>query len=433
MAPVRTQGRRSVGFAAWVLVGALLPACGGSAAVRAADRGDLGALRIAMDRERSQGKLDAERARTIARAVAAREIRAARAEQALLRIDEAAACARSLEGPLEERARGSGDAAAEAELLLLDTREGRADGPSFWRKYGEDPNPLWRAVAARAQVGAGRANERRRAFVDVDERVRLASLRAALDAADATDARALLEAARLDPNPLARALAARAAGGIAKVEVVIGLHDLYASADEGLRQSIVGAWARPPAASAGGVRELEQVAASERGAPAIEAAARLLARGGTETGLAEQVLLRAMAAGLTRDRILAATYAPAGRPRVRDALERLRRDPDVPLRTAVLLRLSELPSARKAAQVELRAMADEGSAVAILALARTGDAWAVQALARDLNLPRAGARLAAGRSLASMEQAPRASILLADADPHVRMTIACAILGTRAP
>src|SRR5204863_8001511 len=92
-----------------------------------------------------------------------------------------------------------------------------------------------------------------------------------LEKGDRADRRALLEAARLDPNPLARALASRALGDIADDEVVLALRDLYARADESLRQSIVEAWGQKQAAASGGIRELLRVAENERGTAPIEA------------------------------------------------------------------------------------------------------------------------------------------------------------------
>ena len=63
------------------------------------------------------------------------------------------------------------------------------------------------------------------------------------DAADAEDLPAVLEAARLDPEPEARLMAIQAAGGIGTRDAVLALKDLWPRGDEEVRLAIVGAWA----------------------------------------------------------------------------------------------------------------------------------------------------------------------------------------------
>jgi hypothetical protein len=411
----------------------LIVGCRAPVSVQSADRGDWAGLRAAVSRERAAGQLDDSRVQNLARAVAEREILTATPEQAGPRIERAEACAGKLADALERRARGQGSDAAAAELALLDAGAGRrAEGARLWTRYRQDPNPLWRAVAARAQIGPALGTARRQAYVDPDERVRLAALRAALEMADSGDVGPLLEEARLDPNPLARALAARAAGGIASPQVTVGLRDLYFTADEGLRQSIVDAWARPGAVSAGGVRELEDVAANQRGAPAIEAATRLVQLGGGHAGTGTEALLRAMTDGLARDRVLAIDNAPLGDARVRAALSNLRSSPDALIRTAALVRLLEIPSERARSLALLRAMAERGVAPALDAAARAGDGWAIDQLARELSSANSGRRLRAAQALVGAGQARRAAELLGDADANVRMTFACSVLAFHA-
>jgi hypothetical protein len=418
--------------AAWLM--ALLAGCAAPMSRRAAENGDWAGLRAAVARERNTGALDERKVRELAQAVAEHEIRASSGESARARIDEAQPCALALTDTLEQRANGSGDDSAAAALALLDARSpGSTNGEYLWKRHGEDPNPLWRAVAARAQIGIPRGAMRRKSYVDSDERVRLAALRAALDSSDPADAGPLLEAARLDPNPLAQSLAARAVGGIGSSRVVVGLRDLYVSADEALRQSIVDGWARPAAAKAGGMRELENTATSGRGSPAVEAAARLLTFGGAQASLGTVVILRAMNDGLARDRVLAIRAAPIADARVVVALERLDRGGDQTVRAAALARLTEIPGSRDRAIGELRAMAERGLPVALTALATARDRWATKMLVHALTAPRVDTRLAAARALSDLGESSRAAEILGDPDPRVRMTLSCAILSARRP
>jgi HEAT repeat protein len=243
----------------------------------------------------------------------------------------------------------------------------------------------------------------------------------------------LLESGRLDPNPLAQSLAVRAAGGIGSSRVVVGLRDLYLTADEGLRQSIVDGWARPAAAKSGGLRELEDTATNGRGSPSIEAAARLLTLGSAQASLGTVVLLRAMNDGLARDRILAVAHVPLADARVVLALEKLEQSPDQTVRAAALSRLAEIPGSRERALGELRAMAERGVPVALMALARARDRWAAKMLVRGLASPRADTRLAVARALNDLGEASGAAEVLGDPDPRVRMTLSCAILSARKP
>ncbi|HMI85884.1 MAG TPA: hypothetical protein VK550_17425 [Polyangiaceae bacterium] len=421
----------SAGLAALFGVG-----CAAPMSVKAAAGGDLIGLKAAMAQERASGKLDRKRVSEVARAVAEREIRQATGAEALARIDEARACWRPLSDSLEERARRSDDAAAEATLALLDGRPNRPrDGDALGRKHAASPNPLWRAVAARAAVGAKLGDARRKFYLDPDERVRLAALRAALDGADPADGAPLLEAARLDPNPVAQALAARAAGGLASAEVVVALRDRYATADEGLRQSIVDAWGRPELAKAGGQREIIAVAENERGAPAIEAGALLWQMGSDADAKAtgKRALRRAIQEGLSRDRVLAIGRAPIGERDILEAVNKAATDLDVPVKVSALTRLAELTERRTEAWAELRKLADRGAHDALFALARAGDPVAAEGVAKELSSSDAEARLQAMNVLIAAGRFARAADLLADAHPGVRMRASCAVLSARAP
>jgi hypothetical protein len=410
--------------------------CATPMSVKAAKNGDLAALRAALEQEKARGKLDQKRVTAVAKAVAEREIRHSTGRDAVARIEEARACWRPLESSLEDRAEQKDDAGAEAMLALLDGRSNHpSDGPSLLSRHGQSQNPQWRAVGARGAVGTKNGDARRKFYVDPDERVRLAALRAALEWADPADAAPLLEAARLDPNPVAQAIAARAAGGIENAAIVLALRDRYAVADEGLRQSIVDAWARPPLAKAGGRRELVLVAENQSGAYAVEAGAMLLQfQGDAEArAIGQRTLIRAMGQGLARDRRLAIQRAPISDREVAAAIRKAAQGSEVPVKVAALVRLGEIPEERAKAWGELQKLAEGGSREALFALARAGDPAAAESVKKDMSGADPEKRLAAMHALVAAGRFASAADLLADANAGVRMRASCVLLSARAP
>jgi hypothetical protein len=404
--------------------------------VKAAANGDHAGLKAALSQERARGKLDPAKVRDVAKAVAEREIRHASGPDAMARIDEARGCSRPLTSALEDRAESTDDAAASATLALMDTRVNRPSaGESLLQKHGTSPSALWRAVAARAAVGTKLGDARRKFLLDPDERVRLAALRAALELPDPADAAALLEVARLDPSPLGQAIAARALGGVENAEVVVALRDRYATADEGLRQSIVDAWGLAPLAKAGGRRELIAVAENQTGAYAVEAGALLQQMSGDAEARAigQRALVRAIGQGLARDRRLAIARAPIAERGVLEATQKAARDSDVSVRVAALTRLGEIAEERTKAFSELRKLAEGGSHDALFALARAGDPAALEGVTKELTSTDAETRLAAMNVLVAAGRFANAAELLADANPGVRMRASCTVLSARAP
>jgi hypothetical protein len=431
----RRRGRAALGLVlACCATAGAGASCGGSVSVRAARECDLGSLRAAIARERNDRRLDGATVREIAKTIADRDLRRSAPAETLARIDEARGCAGAVSDSLDALAKREGDVGAAASLALLDRGGAEGDADVLLRRYGASPNPLWRAVAARSAVSNEHGPARRAYYVDPDERVRLAALRAALERTDRADRSALLEAARLDPNPLAQSLATRALGAVADEELVLALRDLYARADEGLRQSIVDAWGHKEAAEAGGLRELVRVAENERGSPSIEAGWVLLRfqRAG-QAAVGTNALLRGIRDGLPRDRLLAIMDAPAAEPQVTAALGIAATSTDGSVRVAALSRLIEVRATRALALCELEVLAESGSKAAFYALARTGDRGARETVAKDLSSPDREARLLAARTLVDAGDLATAADLLADSDPHVRMQTACAMLNSRAP
>jgi hypothetical protein len=416
-------------LATWFGVG-----CAAPWSVKAAQSGDLVGLKAALADDRARGKLDQKRVTDVAKAVAEREILRATGDEALARIDVARACFRPLADSLEDRARRADDTGAGAMLAVLDGRPLRSGDESLLRRHGASSSALWRAVAARAAVGPKLGDARRKFYVDPDERVRLAALRAALESPDRADAAQLLEVVRLDPNPVAQAIAARATGGMESPDVVLALRDRYETADEGLRQSIVDAWSRPPLAKAGGLRELVFVAENQRGAYAVEAGAQLLQMGGEPPtrAIGQRALLRAIRDGLSRDRVLAIGRAPIAERDVVQALREAARDADVPVKVAALKRLTDVAETRIEAWSLLRKLADGGAREALFALARAGDPAAVERVSKQLtSTTDVEARLSAMNVLLAAGRFATAADLLADANAGVRMRASCAVLAAR--
>jgi hypothetical protein len=410
----------------------LLAACAASRSLGAAKRGDLRELKASIVRERARCRLDRADVRDLAQATADRELLRAPPAETSARIDEARACARWVSDALEKIAGRADDAGASATLALLDARTGSGGSARFAQRYRSSPQPLWRAVAARASLGQDFGSARRIFYTDSDERVRLAALRAALEEADRADAGSLLEVARLDPNPLARALSARALGSIANSDIVLALRDLYVRADEGLRQSIVDAWGQKEAARAGGIRELVLAVETETGAPAIEAG-WVLMRFTSEPdapSIGIRALLRGIADGSSPNRTLAILHAPLSDPRIIDALRKAADSPDVGVATAALSRLVEQRSTRDEALRRLEILSKAGAKGALHTMARMGNRSAIREVTRELSADSSEARLSAARTLIAANEHVLTADLLADPDPHVRIGTACAILNS---
>lgn len=423
--------------------------CAASPALRAAENGNLAALRSAIADATKRGDLDGDEARKIALAVASMEVERAGGPTGAERIRELEPCARELEDALEERASGVDDIAAVASFVLLDAglEDPEDIGPraSSAERGAAAPQvtSAWRAVRARALVLPSQTAERRALILDGDQEVRVAALRAAIDAAEPADTGALFEAARLDPYPIARTMAIRALGVIGGERVVLALKDLWPLADEPRRQGIVVAWSLPPSLATGGRRELTWAVDTTHGPPAIAAALALTRAGGAGSPGPIGVLARSIAEGPTRDRVYAINVAPLGVELLRRAIQKAQDDPDEAVAIAAIARRVEasgegraLDGSKERAALIARLLksASSDSSLALIAkgaLARAGVREVIPILERDSKSRSASAREVAGALLASMGELPRAAPLVADPEPQVRATVACAIL--RAP
>ncbi|MCC6553026.1 MAG: hypothetical protein IT372_08395, partial [Polyangiaceae bacterium] len=236
-------------------------ACGGSAAIRAAEAGRYGELGRLLADDLRRGDLDEDDARDVARAVAEGEIRRAAPPAGADRLRELRPCVRHAEAAFGERAAGSDALAPLAAMILLDANLADVEATRARAALMEAAGPAelagaHRAVFTRTLMGPEDGPTRRERMLDGDEAVRVAALRAAIIAADPGDRDAVLEAARLDPQPMARTLAIRAAGAIGGEAVVLALRDVWVLADEPSREAIADAWVAPRAVDAGGRSQL---------------------------------------------------------------------------------------------------------------------------------------------------------------------------------
>jgi hypothetical protein len=427
-------------FGALLLVGAALSSmgCAASPALRAAEAHDLAALAREIAAAGKLGHIDDGEARSIARAVAVHEIENAKGDDGAKALEAFSRCARTLDGALEARAKGTDDLAAAAARTRLE--EGRLS-PDDARELALRPGlgPVWRTIETRALIRAGDGPARRARLLDGDQEIRVAALRASADAGDAADTDPLLEAARLDPFPLARTLAVRAVARTATGErAVLALRDLWTQADEDLRQSIADAWATERNIDAGGRRELWWAAEHAHGAAAIAAAGALSRWKGEGWNEAIGVLTRAIQEGPTADRVFAIGIAPAHEPPIDEALRAAVNDKDDAVAvTAAWRQLSgigrDIPEAkdRKAIVDRLLDLAKSPTTrgfQAQKALARAGERGVLPFLDKQVALADTRARETTGVAFVDLREPAKAVGFVADADVGVRAAVACALL-----
>lgn len=406
-----------------------LSGCGTSTGVRLAERGDYAGLRRHI--EANQRKLDGGEVRDIAHAVVARTMSDTKPEEATARLDLLQSCLKKVDDVVERRAKTRDEAGAHAAFLLVD---GGVVSPGEFRKEAGSVDAGWRAVGARTLFRGGDGELRRKLFVDLDVRVRRGALYAALDAGDANDATLLLETARLDPDGLARGVAARAAGHVGGRDVVLGLKDRWATADDALRSSLASAWGMSAAYEAGGRDQLMWVVETSRGVPALTAAGLLKGHGGREADAARAAIVRAVESGPTDARVSAIAFADLDDADSLKSLEKASEDGDLRVKVAALGRLAWLKDRKQKALDELGQLATGTTPVrnaARSAMAVAGDRRVVPLLAEDTRSAEPHVRAWAATELASMKEFPDAAPILADDDAATRTRAACALLSMK--
>lgn len=419
------------------LCAALLGACGPKPPARTALVGNLAELKRDIQSAQRAGKLDRSAVVDLAQAVAERELTSAEGPSGAQRVRSLRSCAQPLRTAMQRRARTDDDVAAELTLILLETHA--ANKVELLNRYARSERGAWRAVAARAADRAIDTDMRKAFFVDPDERVRRAALGTALEVHDASELEALLDAARVDPDPQSQSLAIRAAGAIGGERAVLALKDIWARADDATRIAIVDAWASRASFAAGGARELVVAAESGGGLAAVSASYALARTPGPDAVAAHARLRRYIEGGSDDEKRLALSVAPLNG-ETEAAVAQAAKDAPPELRVVALTRLTsvearrtdalralrELESAKASSETELRAQRDARSV-----LAQVGDTSVKASLIKALSDPAVAVRSRAARGLAHLGDYSDAATALADDEPSLRSELACLVLSKK--
>lgn len=412
--------RRCVGVTAGaVALSTLLLACGGAPLPLEPPS----ALRAAIASRASTGELRVSDVQRAAFEIAEREVQKAKTLTEMKRFWP---CAKSLKPVLTDLAERQDEAGAAAAMTLWELGLERRD----LSRHADHPISGWRAIAARG-LSRDAGVERRSLLVDPDQDVRLAALRASIDAHDADDVPILLDAARRDPLPLGRTLAVRALGNIADDSIPASLAELWQTADAPLRQAIAEAWGSASHAHREGSIVAERILSSGGGGPAIAGAAALI-RSRVTPAWATALLRSSVAQGSTAERTFALAMIDLGDPDNLAAVLKAAADSDAAISSVALIRLLDADSEklRLDARDRLLARAHKPKAQRVRA--------ALAASRVDAVLPHVmkaaadyepAVREAAAADLLALGKMLSASVLLADRDAHVRTSVACRILS----
>lgn len=413
----------------------LAAACGPKPPARTALRGNLAELKRDIASAQQAGKLDHDAVVDLAQAVGERELTSAEGTNGAIRIRSLRSCARPLRAAIERRARADDDVAAELTLILLEMHA--TERTALLQRYARAPSGAWRAVAARAADRAIDTDMRKAFFVDPDERVRRAAFGTALEVHDSGELEALLEAARVDPDPQSQSLAIRAAGAVGGERAVLALKDLWARADDSSRIAIVDAWTEHASFVSGGARELELASESGGGLASVSASYALARAEGADSVVANARLRRNIEGGSDDEKRLALSVAPLDA-ETEAALAKAAKEASPELRVVALARLTGVEARRSDAIRALREFANgkagseseqRAQADALSALARAGDSSVRPTLLKNLRDPALETRARAARGLTSLGDYSNAATALADDDANLRSEVACSVLA----
>ena len=419
----------------WSISLLLLVSCAPQPPVRTALQGNLADLKRDILSAQQSGKFSNDLAVKLAQAVGERELTSAEGTNGALRVRGLRSCERPLRDAMEQRAKSEDDVAAELTLILLEAHA--ADRTVLLNRNARSPSGAWRAVAARAAVRPVDTDLRKAYYVDPDERVRRAALTTAREVHDPSELEPLLEAARVDPDAQSQSLATRAAGAIGGERAVLALKDLWVRADDTRRIAIVDAWTERASFTAGGARELAQVATSGGGLAAVSASYALSRSGGVEAQSANARLKQYISDGSDDEKRLALNVAPLT-PETEAAIVKAAKDASPELRVVALSRLSTIDERRTDAIRALRELANakpssdaEAHArdAAVTVLADAGDTSVSASLIKGLKSPEPAARWRAAHALTSLGDYANAASALADDDANLRSDLACSILA----
>ncbi len=417
----------------WITAAVLLAGCAPSTLSQTALQGDLPTLRTELVRAQRAGKLDRDETFELARAIATRELSASKGDEAVARVRELRSCLGQLVSEFEDRAEGKDAGAAAAALALLDAQ--RADKDDLFEEHRSADDPSWRAVAARAAVGRERGEYRRAAFLHGDLRVRRAALHAALESPTEDDLSSAIEASRLDPDPLVRSLGVRLVGSIGGRRAVDALRDLWPRAEAETRQGIVDAWALPTSYDRGGMDQVLWAMETQKGLPAVVAAARLSKEDSQHRAAGVATLGRTIDDGPVDEQRLAILLAPAASELV-EPMKRVAAGDDAHAAVLAAAGLARMPAHVEFARTRLRELAKHQrvliSRQARAALVVMGDSEMVPLLQGELKSKSYERRRQAALDLLRLGRHASAATTLGDDVASVRTQTACAILTARA-
>lgn len=374
----------------------------------------------------------------LARAVAERELTSAQGASGAERVRSLRSCVADLRPAMQRRARGSDDIAAELTLILVEQHA--ANKTELLRKYARSDSGAWRAVAARSADRAIDTDMRKAFFVDPDERTRRAAFSTALEVHEPGELEALLDAARVDPDPQSQSLAIRAAGAIGGERAVLALKDLWARADDATRMAIVDGWSARASFVSGGARELEIASESGGGLAAVSASAALGRSEGAAAVTANARLRRYICDGSDDEQRLAVSLASMNS-ETEAALVKAAKEASPELRVVALTRLAGVEVRRKSALESLREIANakpsseaeqRAQSGALSALAQAGDNSVKATLLKGLAAPEPAVRSRAARGLVNLGDHADAASALADDEPSLRSDLACFVLAHEA-
>jgi HEAT repeat protein len=395
-----------------------------SVPARVALQGNLPALQAAIVQAEQKDELGSSHVHELANAVLRRELLSQVAPSEPF--PDVAACARQIRPVLEHVAGGASEYSAPAALALLDAGLGAPD-PARGDAVSRD------AIEARQALGSAAGPRRRGFMLHGEAAVRRAALSAAFAGADPADTAALGEAARLDPDERARAIAARALGRIGGPAAVVALADVYASASPAERREIVLAWSQPASFASGGQQKLEDLIAGAATPESVLAAAALSSRGGTASPLATRLLSVAIEGKVLETRLFALQVAPWSNAELRSKIEAARKHEDPATRVLALSRVARAGALDAGARKELEVLGtDPVTAVGVVARAALANAGAAEvkgALRADLSKPDSDRRTLAALSLVALKDWAGAARALGDDSPEVRRVIACSLLS----
>ncbi len=432
----------------------------GSSVITAAGTGNMDDFRTKLGARVSQGNIDVDEAKEIAYTMMGKQIEMAQGPLGVAHVESIRACAERFDGPLSKRGSLQDEIAAYATLLRQE--KGNVAAMEFSHLVASE-DAHWRAVAARSltvpadsSADSVKARKwRQQLMADTAQVVRRAAVQAAAEAKDREDTDAVLEVARLDPDPEVRLSAIAAAGAIGTREAVRGLKDLWPNADQDTRIAIVHAWAatwrKPFHAGDGEVtchqpnehasceawHQLQRASDKGAGMPALLASLELIhdvspAKAKTPEGNAAGVVERLIDKASPRVRIEAIASAPIGWAHLLEAVVDASKDEEERVAVAALTRMLELGKERPDAVKKLQKIAKSktiAARAAQRALAIAGDKSVTKLLEPKAKAPTATERSEAAVDFARLGDATRAASLLADKSAQVRSDAVCAILS----